>query len=245
LPDEPKRQKIVIAFDADDTLWHNENILWSAEQKFQQVLLHSISPEELSQRLYQTEMRNLSLFGYGAKGFVLSMIETAIEVTNGRISTSDIHTLLGFAKEIIQHPVRLLDNAHEVISELSRDYRLILISKGELFHQEQKIASSGLADYFSAVEIVSQKNEGMYLSVFAKHNIAVGKVIMVGNSLLSDINPILKLGAHAIHIPYEITWQHERLEGPDASNGHYHLCNRLADLVAIIRGLTVNDQLKA
>lgn len=227
-------KNLIIGFDGDDTLWHNENILWSAEQKFQQILLRYLSPEEISQKLYEIEMRNLSLFGYGAKGFVLSMIETAIEVTKGRIAVADIETLIGFLKEIIQHPVHLIDNSAKVVEELSQKYNLILISKGELFHQELKVASSGLADFFIGVEIVSEKNEGIYRTILEKYDIPPSNFIMIGNSLRSDIDPILKLGARAIHIPYEITWKHERLDDIATHEDRHFICTSISDVFSII-----------
>ncbi|BBD41323.1 haloacid dehalogenase (plasmid) [Aminobacter sp. Y103A] len=234
-------KRLVVGMDGDDTLWHNENILWSAEQKFQQVLLHYLSAEDLSHRLYETEMRNLSLFGYGAKGFVLSMIETAIEVTDGRIAVADIQSLVDLLKEIIWHPVHLIDSAAHVVEELSRSYRLILISKGELFHQEHKVASSGLADFFSAVEIVSEKDQSVYARILTKYDVDPSNFVMVGNSLRSDIDPILKLGARAIHVPYEITWKHEGQSSLDPKNRTYVLCNSLTEVAHALREMESMD----
>lgn len=239
--DAKSEKKLIVGLDGDDTLWHNENILWAAEQKFHNILLHYLSAEELSHRLYETEMRNLSLFGYGAKGFVLSMIETAIEVTDGRIAVADIQVLLSLLKDIIWHPVHLIDSAAQVVEELSRDYKLILISKGELFHQEHKVASSGLADFFSGVEIVSEKDQSVYARILAKYDIAPSNFVMVGNSLRSDIDPILKLGARAIHIPYEITWKHESQSSLHPDDPDYVMCNSLVDVAAALRRIQAMD----
>jgi len=232
--------RMIIGFDGDDTLWHNENVLWSAEQKFHDVLLHYLPAEELSHRLYETEMRNLSLFGYGAKGFVLSMIETAIDVTDGRIAVADIQKLVGFLKDIVAHPLHLIGEAARVVETLSQSNRLILISKGELFHQENKIASSGLAKFFSGIEIVSEKDQGVYQRILTRHTIRPDNFVMVGNSLRSDIDPVLKLGAHAIHIPYEITWRHEHLSPIEGEAPRYFLRETIAEVpqtVSAIEGL--------
>jgi putative hydrolase of the HAD superfamily len=234
MPAEQGRPETIIGFDGDDTLWHNENILWSAETKFQQLLRHYMSPDEISQKLYDTGMRNLALFGYGAKSFILSMIETAIEVTDGRVAVADIQALIGFLKEIRRHPVHLIDDASRIVSELSRRYKLILISKGDLLHQEQKVASSGLAEYFMSVEIVAEKDKDVYGKVLKKHAIAPSNFIMVGNSLRSDIEPMLRLGARAVHIPYEITWKHEQNHNIDL-NERYYRCRSIVELPEKIR----------
>ena len=199
----------VIAFDADDTLWHNETLYLVAQQRFQD-LLDSYDPDNgLLDELYETEMGNLQYYGYGIKSFTLSMIETAIRISGGEIEAREIQGIIDIAKEMRQAPVRLLDHVEEVIQALSESYRLMLITKGDLLDQEHKIAHSGLASYFDHVEVVTDKTADIYRALLAKHRITPERFTMVGNSLRSDILPVVSLGARAVHIPYHLTWAHE------------------------------------
>ena len=207
----------VIAFDADDTLWHNESLFTVTQSKFKQLLSAYHSDEWIEEKLNETERRNIEHFGYGIKGFTLSMIETAIELTEGRISGAEIGQIIGFAKAMRQAPVELLDGVEETISALAGQYTLMLITKGDLFDQESKIARSGLGDYFNHVEIVSEKNAGVYRAVMAKHGFDPRRFLMVGNSIKSDILPAVEAGAHAVYVPYHTTWVHERVTEYDAS----------------------------
>ena len=216
----------VIAFDADDTLWHNETLYLVAQQRFQELLGSYDRDKGVLDELYETEMGNLRYYGYGIKGFTLSMIETAIRISGGEIEAREIQGIIDMAKEMKQAPVRLLDNVEEVIHALSESYRLMLITKGDLLDQERKIAYSGLASYFDHVEVLTEKTADIYRALLAKHRIIPERFIMVGNSLRSDILPVVSLGARAVHIPYHLTWVHETVPmGSDEAMGCVELEN--------------------
>lgn len=199
----------VIAFDADDTLWHSETLYSRAQQEFQDLLAPYCRDDGVVHALYETEMGNLPYYGYGIKSYTLSMIETAIRVTDGKIGGRDIQRIVDMAKEMLQAPVQLLDHVAEVVPVLSEAYPLMIITKGDLFDQEAKVARSGLAAYFNVVEVVSDKTPNVYRALLEKYKIDPGRLLMVGNSLRSDILPVLSLGARAVYIPYPITWAHE------------------------------------
>lgn len=203
-----------IGFDADDTLWHNENIFSLTHEKYRALLSRYADPAEVDPRLFATEMKNLRHFGYGIKGFTLSMIETAIELTGGRITAREIQTIIDFAHEMREQPVQLLEGVAETVRSLADSRTLILITKGDLFDQESKIAQSGLADHFHHVEILSEKDEEAYRRVLSRHGIPAREFMMVGNSLRSDILPVAALGGVGVYVPYHLTWAHER-EGED------------------------------
>ena len=191
----------MIAFDADDTLWHNERLYIDAQTKFARLLAAYHPAEWVNERLNQTEARDIEHFGYGIKSFALSMIETAVELTEGRISGRDIQAIVNLAKEMLNSPVELLPYVKETIPALAACYPLMVISKGDLLDQETKIARSGLGDYFQAVEIVSEKDRGSYARVLKRHAIEPDGFLMVGNSLPSDILPVLELGGSAVYSP--------------------------------------------
>lgn len=199
----------VIAFDADDTLWHSETLYFHVQQEFQALLAPYCGDDGVMDELYETEMSNLPYYGYGIKSFALSMIETAIRVTDGEIGVRQIQKIIDLVKEMKRVPVDLLPHVAEVVPALSDSYRLMLITKGDLFDQEAKVASSGLAPCFDHVEIVTDKTPDVYRALLAKHRIDPRCFLMVGDSLRSDILPVVALGAHAVHIPYPITWAHE------------------------------------
>ena len=215
----------IIAFDADDTLWHNESLYQHTQARLQGLLTGYVTEETVSERLYQIESRNLEYYGYGIKSFTLSMIETAIEVTEGKITGGDIQKILDFAKEMLATPIQLLDHVEEIVSALASTYRLMIITKGDLFDQETKIARSGLADFFTHIEIVSEKTADTYQALLDKHNIDPKHFLMVGNSVKSDILPVVAIGGQAVHIPYHTTWQHEVVDSAHlvAQNGYYEL----------------------
>ena len=204
----------LIAFDADDTLWHNEVLYEDTQREFEALLAAYIDDGQARQLLFETEMRNLRTYGYGTKAFALSMIETAIDVSAGRISGQEIGKILELAKAMLSAPVRLLDHAEEAVADLAASYPLMLITKGDLFDQERKIQQSGIAGYFVHVEVVSDKSEQVYQSLLASHRIAPGRFLMVGNSLRSDVLPVAALGGRAVHIPYQTTWAHELVQDP-------------------------------
>ena len=201
-----------IAFDGDDTLWHSEGEFAITQELFAQLLAPwtgSITAAELDRRLSDTERANLELFGYGVKGFTLSMIETAIEVTGGQVSVAVLQQLIERGKEMIAHPVELLDGVTDVLDALAGHYRMLVITKGDLIHQETKVARSGLAERFEAIEIVTEKDEDTYRRITRRHGIHPGELLMVGNSVRSDILPVLAIGGQAVHVPYHVTWVHE------------------------------------
>lgn len=202
-----------IGFDADDTLWHNETFFRLTHQRFAQLLSDS-DPDHLSERLEAAERRNLGHYGFGIKGFMLSMIETAIEVTGGRVEASVIAEILAAGREMLRHPVDLLPHASETVTALAADHRVVLITKGDLLDQERKLAQSGLGDLFHGVEIVSDKTAAMYQAAFARHGTGPQNAAMVGNSLKSDVLPALTAGAWGIHVPHDLTWSYERAEPP-------------------------------
>lgn len=203
---------LTVAFDADDTLWHNESLFAVRQEQIQRLLAPYADAATLSQRLLETEKRNLRLFGYGVKGFTLSMIESAIEVSEGKVSASEIQQILEAGKSLLAHPIELLPGVRETLETLSKRYNLMMITKGDLFHQESRIAMSGLGSLFSAIEVVSEKDEATYARILRRYHVQPADFVMVGNSIRSDILPVIALGARAIHIPYEITWELEKAE---------------------------------
>ncbi|WP_269525843.1 HAD family hydrolase [Coraliomargarita parva] len=199
-----------IIFDADDTLWHNMNLFADTHERFTRLLSAYFSDAaELVERLEATERRNIEHFGYGVKGFTLSMIETAVEVTGGRVGGEEIKRIIGFGKEMLGAPVQLLPGVQETVEALAGRYPLAVITKGDLLNQEAKVARSGLASHFDFVEVVSEKDADSYARLFERHGVEAASVVMVGNSMKSDIEPVLTLGGKAVHIPYAITWVHE------------------------------------
>ena len=226
-----------IAFDADDTLWHNEGLYSDTQERFQQLLEPFQDGQSVDRRLYETEMRNLRLFGYGIKGFTLSMIETAIELSDGRIRAHEVQTIIDLAKEMLSAPVHPLEHVEDVVRGLSRKHSLMVITKGDLFDQETKLARSGLAGYFDHVEIVSRKSSETYDAILASYDLDPGRFLMVGNSLKSDILPVLEIGGRAVHIPYHITWAHETdIEG-DSRPGEYFELENIELLPALLSEL--------
>jgi putative hydrolase of the HAD superfamily len=220
---------LTIGFDADDTLWHNESLFALTQDKFRQLLSPYGDAEWIDKQLYATETRNLAHFGYGIKGFTLSMIETAVELTGGHVGGHEIGQIVEWGRTMLSSPVELLPGVEEVIAELGQAYALLLITKGDLFDQESKLARSGLGGYFQHVEIVREKDEAIYSAILAKHSIPPSDFLMVGNSVRSDILPVLTIGGQAAHIPYAITWQHEVVTLPETGlNGYFHLESMVA-----------------
>jgi len=201
----------LIGFDGDDTLWRSEDYYQQANATFATIVGHyvDLADGRVQADMLATEQGNLKLFGYGAKGMTLSMVETAIAMTEQRISAGDIHRIVELGKTVLQHPVELLPGMLEVIEHVSAMYPLVLITKGDLFHQEKKIAQSGLADLFQRIEIVSEKDAATYRRVLDAFELQPAQFAMVGNSLRSDIEPVLQLGGWGVHLPYHVTWAHE------------------------------------
>lgn len=234
---------LAIAFDADDTLWHNENIFENVHQRYRQLLARYHDPAEIDRRLFETEMRNLDLYGYGVKSFTLSAIETAIQLSSAKIPAAEIQNLIDLGRQMLDHPVELLPAAAEIIPQLAQTHTLLLITKGDLRDQQRKLEKSTLAPHFTHVEIVSEKNTETYRAILDRHAIAPENFLMVGNSVKSDLLPVLALGARAAHIPYHLLWQHERTEKIPADNPRFHELQTLADLPALIAKInTPNTQ---
>lgn len=206
-----------IGFDADDTLWQNEQFFRLTEKRFAALLADHAEERHVSARLLEAERRNLAIYGYGIKGFTLSMIETAIEITEGRAPASVIAEILAAGRDMLGHPIEALPHARETVEKLAGSYRLVLITKGDLFDQERKLAQSGLGDMFDAVEIVSDKSAATYARIFSRHGDGAERSMMVGNSLKSDVVPAIEAGGWGIHVPHELTWVLEHVEPPVAA----------------------------
>lgn len=232
----------IIAFDADDTLWHNERLYLSTQTQFKQLLARYHSPEWIDDRLYQTEVRNLQHYGYGIKAFALSMIETAIELTEGRITGAEIQTILASVRQMLEAEVELLEHVAETLASLADRYSLMIITKGDLLDQETKIARSGLARYFGHIEIVSDKSKESYARLLERLDLAPEQFLMVGNSLRSDILPVLALGGSAVYVPYQSTWLHESAARPPAEQAGYYEIEHLGLLPGLLHSLERGEQ---
>lgn len=220
----------VVAFDADDTLWVNEPLFQEKTNTFCSMLSGYGSPEEIGKQFEEIQKRNLPIFGYGIKGFTLSMMETALEVSKGGIGGKTLEGILNMGKSMHEHPVRLLDGVKSTLHELNDHFKVMLITKGDLVEQERKLSLSGLSNCFHCVEIVSEKNEVMYEQILAKHSIAHDRFLMVGNSLKSDILPVVRIGGNACHIPFHTTWLLEQVEPHDIQNINYMELNHIHEL---------------
>jgi len=214
----------LVGFDADDTLWKCEDYYRAAQDDFERILGAYLDLTDISvrERLYAAERENItSVFGYGVKGMALSMIETAIEMTNERISAADLHRIVTIAKQMLRQPVELLPGMRAAVEAIAAQYPVVLITKGDLFHQEAKVRNSGLADLFGRIEIVSEKDVPTYTRLLAEFDLAAEHFVMIGNSLRSDIVPVLELGGWGIHIPYHLTWAHEHVEDMDTAHPRF------------------------
>lgn len=204
----------IVAFDADDTLWHNERFFRMTQERFARLLADYADPDHLSERLLAAERRNLGHYGYGIKGFVLSMIETAIEVTEERVPASVVRELIDAGQDMLRHPIELLPHAREAVEALAADFTILLVTKGDLLDQERKLAQSGLGELFDGIEIVSEKTESTYREVFSRAGAGPEEALMAGNSLRSDVLPALEAGAWAVHVPHDLTWALEHGVAP-------------------------------
>jgi len=199
----------LVGFDADDTLWRSQDFFDEAQAAFERIVGGYVDLDDASARLYAVEKGNLALFGYGVKGMVLSMIEAAVEITEGRIAAADVHRIVELGKGLLRHPVEVLPGVCDAVAEVAAAWPVVLITKGDLFHQEAKVRDSGLADLFRRIEIVSEKDSRTYARLFEEFGVAPSRFAMVGNSLRSDIAPVLELGGWGVHVPYHVTWAHE------------------------------------
>ncbi len=222
----------VVAFDGDDTLWLSETFFVLTQQRFDALLSPWCDASETAERLLERERSNLAHFGYGVKGFALSMIETAIDASQGDIPSAALGEIVEWARDMMEHPVELLPGVIDTLDGLEGRYRLLIITKGDLFHQESKVAASGLADRFESVHIVSEKDPPTYQSIIDSLGVPAERFLMVGNSTRSDIEPVLSVGGHAVHVPHDFTWALEHAEtAPDVP-----VLGNLADLVPLLLG---------
>jgi putative hydrolase of the HAD superfamily len=227
----------VVGFDGDDTLWHSETHFDVTQTAFRDLLRRHVPDADIDRRLAEMEMKNLSVYGYGVKSFTLSMLETAIELTEARIPASDLEVILGWGKKMLLEPTKLLDGVEATLTELSRKYDLLLITKGDLFDQESKLARSGLGELFLGVEVVSEKDTDTYRGIFERRAIQPADFVMVGNSLRSDVVPVVELGGRAVHIPYQVTWHHEHVPEESLPKTGWHRLESITELPALLESI--------
>jgi putative hydrolase of the HAD superfamily len=224
----------VIGFDADDTLWVNETYFRDAELEFAKLMAPYETANKVDQELFKKEMENLPLYGYGIKGFVLSMVEMAVEISNHTVSNQTITKILNIGKDMLNAPVDLLDGVETVLKQLSKDYKLIVLTKGDLLDQERKLEKSNLMSYFHHIEVMSDKQDANYSKVLDHLDIEPSAFLMIGNSLKSDILPLINIGAEAIHIPFHTTWLHEQVGEEETKNKAYKTITSLSELKMIL-----------
>jgi len=225
----------VIGFDADDTLWVNETYFREAEQEIQRLLSDYETPNKIDQELFKMEIKNLPLYGYGVKAFILSMVETALELSNHTVPNKTIDAILNIGKEMLEKPVELLDGVEMVLEELSKRYRLILATKGDLLDQERKLKKSGLTEYFHHIEVLSDKQEANYSRLLNHLDINPSEFLMIGNSLKSDVLPLVNIKSNAIHVPFHTTWAHEEVTENEINGKSYKTIGSLRDLPKLLK----------
>lgn len=225
----------LIALDADDTLWHNETLYHGTQEKFRRLLANFAAPEVVNQTLYETEMSNLRHFGYGIKSFTLSMLETAVTLANGHLTGREVQAIINFAKEMVNAPTELLEHVAETVLQLAQTHKLMLLTKGDLLDQQAKLARSGLAEHFACVEVVSNKTPDTYAAILSRYQVQPERFLMVGNSLKSDVLPVVEVGGTAVYIPFHLTWAHETVTGPTHQN--YLELEHIGQLPDLIRTL--------
>ncbi len=236
-----ERMLDIIAFDADDTLWHNEILYREAKAQFQNLLARYQSPEQVAQRLDEIEIHNVAWYGYGIKSFTLSMVETAVEVSNGQVSGDEIQVILAFGKRMHSAEVQLFERAQDILAQLAQEHALMLITKGELLEQSRKLEKSGLAHYFRHIEIVQDKTAASYHSLLEKYALRPDRFLMVGNSLKSDILPVIEIGGQAVYIPFEHTWAHEVVAVEGSQQTTYFEIEHIGELPALVARLDQGD----
>ena len=227
----------LIAFDADDTLWHTEYLYQAARQQFRDLLRPYVDLDILEVHVHETEMRNLPYYGFGITSFILSLIETAVEVTDGRVTGAEIGRLLELSREMVSADVELIYEVEETLAALSADYPLLLITKGDLLHQTGKVARSGLGRYFAGIEVVADKTPDAYRASLARRNVAPERCVMWGTSPRSDILPVATLGGGAIYVPDANTWVYDLVDVPDGLPGVVYRAGRVWEVVDLVRGL--------
>ncbi|SHN05263.1 HAD family hydrolase [Polaribacter sp. KT 15] len=220
----------VIAFDADDTLWVNETYFREAEETFAELISKYETKNKIDQELFKTEIKNLEIYGYGIKGFVLSMVECALELSNYKLPQKTIEKILDIGKEMLAQPIELLDGVEEVLSNLQGKYKLIVATKGDLLDQEKKLEKSNLLKYFHHIEVMSDKKEKDYLKLMKHLEVEPSELLMIGNSLKSDVLPLVAIGASAIHIPFHTTWAHEEVTSEEKNDASYKTISKITDI---------------
>ena len=225
-----------VGFDADDTLWHNEQYFRLTEARFADLLRDFADPDHLAERLLEAERRNIGHYGFGIKGFMLSMIETAIDVTDDRVPGRIIREIIEAGQEMLSHPIELLPHAREAVETAAATHRILLITKGDLLDQERKLAQSGLGDLFDGIEIVSDKQTGVYSEIFSRHGDGPEAAMMVGNSIKSDVLPVLAAGGWGVYVPHGISWALEHAETPTAHQ-RYRELDHLGQLASLLQQL--------
>lgn len=232
----------MVGFDADDTLWRSEDFFHAAQDEFEQIVARHVdlADARVRERLYEVERSNIAVFGYGVKGMALSMVEAAVDITGGRIAARDLHRVVQIAKDMLRHPVELLPGVREAVEAVAAEHQVVLITKGDLFHQEAKVRDSGMASLFRRIEVVSEKDIATYARLMEEFGIRADRFVMVGNSMRSDIVPVLRLGGWGVHVPYHLTWEHEN-EADDVA-GHPRLRHvaTAADLPAALRDIVAS-----
>jgi putative hydrolase of the HAD superfamily len=211
----------IIAFDADDTLWHNLIHFDAAEKRFGEIFADQMPARDGTRALAEAEKRNIKLYGFGVKSFTLSMIETAIEITTGKVEAATIQKLITMGRGMLDHDIELLPHVEDTLKALRQNHRMLLITKGDLHHQERKVLASGLAHYFEGIEIVSDKKPETYQKICKRHAARVENMLMAGNSIKSDVLPIIKAGGHGVYVPFEILWDHEHDDVPEGTERFY------------------------
>jgi putative hydrolase of the HAD superfamily len=227
----------IVAFDADDTLWHNEPNFVTTRKEYAALLSRYHEIDWIEARLNETEIRNLRHFGYGVKSYILSMIETAIELTEGRVTGEEIGAIVRLGKAMLMHPVELLDDVEETVREMAHSYRLMIVTKGDLFDQESKIARSGLGDFFANIEVLAEKNTAVYAEILDRYELRPEEFVMVGNSTRSDILPVCELGAHAILVPYATEWSHEVVSEEVLERHEFLVANGITEVPGMVARL--------
>lgn len=223
-----------IAFDADDTLWANETYFREAELKFSQLMKPYQTSEKLNKELFTIEIKNLPYYGYGIKGFMLSMIETALKLSNNQVSQQILANILDIGKEMMDKPIDLLDGVIDVLQSLSKKYRLVVATKGDLIDQERKLQKSGLLNHFHHIEVMSDKKASDYSKLIGHLDIKPSEFLMIGNSLKSDVLPVIAISGLAIHVPFHTTWQHEQVSDKECNEFQYPVINNLSEVLDLI-----------
>ena len=234
----------LVGFDADDTLWRSQDYFDEAQVQYERIVSAYVDLADVGKRLYEYESRNIAFFGYGVKGMALSMVEAAVEITDARISARDIGRIVDLAKQLLQHPVELLPGVREAVATVAAHYPVVLITKGDLFHQEAKVRESGLADLFRRIEIVSEKDPATYARLFEEFGIDAARFLMVGNSLRSDIAPVLGLGGWGVHVPYHTTWAHEAEAEVGEGQGRMRTIAAVNELPQALQELEIQSRLQ-